>query len=119
MAKGGRYLNTNKKEKKKGKGLKIFLIVLLILALLIAGGVFAFKKFAGSMLSNVNRAEFEEKNQDKSYEDLMSELYGGSGSVGETEEAVYIPTDQDLLQSGEPELPQETTSAAEPVETAG
>lgn len=118
MAKGGRYLNTNKKEKKKASGLKIFLIILVILAILAAGGYMAFRMFMGSMLGNVNRAEFEEKNQDKSYEDLMSELYGGSVSVDETEEAVYIPTELPQ-QTDAPELPQETAPAAEPVETAG
>ncbi len=76
MAKGGRYLNTNKKEKKKGKGLKIFLIVLLILALLIAGGVYFANDFLDSMLDKVTFAEVEEKNTDKSFDDLMAELYG-------------------------------------------
>ena len=75
MAKGGRYLNTNKKEKKKGKAGKIVLTVFLVLALLIGGGVFVAKRFMGSMLGNIKRAEFVEGNQDKSYEDLMAEMY--------------------------------------------
>ena len=75
MAKGGRYLNTNKKEKKKGKAGKIVLTVFLVLALLIGGGVFVAKRFMGSMLGNIKRAEFVEGNQDKSYEDLIAEMY--------------------------------------------
>ncbi len=84
MAKGGRYLNTNKKEKKKGKGLKIFLIVLLILALLIAGGVYFANDFLDSMLDKVTFAEVEEKNNDKSFDDLMAELYGEQVPAEET-----------------------------------
>ena len=91
MAKGGRYLNTNrtsqtnktsqtgkvgKKEKKKGKSLKVLVIVLLVLALLLAGFWFAFRTFMGSMLGNVHRAEVVEQNEDKSYDDLMAEIYG-------------------------------------------
>ena len=87
MAKGGRYLNTNQKAKKKGKGLKILLIVLLVLALLLAGLWFAFQTFMGSMLGNVQRAEVVEQNEDKSYEDLMAEIYGnmdfGTEDMGE------------------------------------
>lgn len=75
MAKGGRYLNTNKQEKKKGKAGKIVLAVFLVLALLVCGGIFAAKRFMGSMLGNIKRAEFVESNQDKSYEDLLAELY--------------------------------------------
>ncbi|MDO4650975.1 MAG: hypothetical protein Q4B26_20245 [Eubacteriales bacterium] len=116
MGKGGRYLNTNKKEKKKGKGLKIFVIVLLILALLIGGGVFAFRKFMGSMLGNVNRAEFEEKNQDKSYDDLMAEIYGGvvqePAEEDGTDEDVYVPSDVQVPQETETAVPETTVSAA-------
>ncbi len=90
MAKGGRYLNKNKQEKKKG--LKSFVIILVILALLACGGYLAFRLFMGSMLGNVNRAEFEEKNQDKSYEDLMAEMFGGSGGEDAgNQEDIYIP----------------------------
>lgn len=102
MAKGGRYLNTNKKEKKKGRGLKILLIVVLILALLLGGGYFAVRTFIGSMLGNVNRAEVVEQNSDKSYDDLMSEIYGSMdfGTEDEEEEDFIIP---------EPEAPEQTT----------
>lgn len=94
MAKGGRYLNTNKKEKKKSKGLKILLIVVLILALLLGGGYFAVRTFIGSMLGNVNRAEVVEQNSDKSYEDLIAELNGGMDLGAEEEgeeEDFFIP----------------------------
>lgn len=93
MAKGGRYLNTNKQEKKKGKAGKIVLAVFLVLVLLVGGGVFAAKRFMGSMLGNIKRAEFVPGNQDKSYEDLLAELYENmdlsdyEGGDSQTEEA--------------------------------
>lgn len=96
MAKGGRYLNTNKQEKKKGKAGKIVLTVFLVLALLIGGGVFAAKQFLGSMLGNIKRAEFVERNQDKSYDDLMAELYENmdlSDYEAEEEEEDPVPSD--------------------------
>ncbi len=77
MARGGRYLNANKPEKKKGKAGKVVLIVLLVLALLIGAVFMVANSYLDSLLGKVTQAEFEEKNQDKSYEDLLAEMYAG------------------------------------------
>ena len=111
MAKGGRNLNTNKKEKKKGKAGKIVLTVFLVLVLLVGGGVFAVKQFMGSMLGNIKRAEFVEGNQDKSYDDLMAEMYENMDLSGSDEEE--YEDEVPVLPESQTEESIETESTAE------
>lgn len=90
MASGGKFLNKNEGPKKQKKGgssnprpkwmkpVVITVSVILALIVLIGGGLLIYVK---SMLGYVNRAEYEEKNEDMSFEDMIAAL----ATTGETE----------------------------------
>lgn len=77
MAKGGRYLNKNRKtgqpgqtgKKKMATGWKVFLIILAVLLLLAAIAVVVAYQYLHGLLGNINRAEVI--HQDVSAEDIL------------------------------------------------
>lgn len=102
MASGGKFLNKNEEPKKRNNGgssqprpkwvkpVVITVAIVLALIVLIGGGLLIYVK---SMLGYVNRAEYEEKNEDMSFEDMIAAL----ATTGETEpfetttEATTVP----------------------------
>lgn len=84
MAYEGKYLagtpkggKAPKAPKKKGGVRPWMIVVAVILVLVIGAGSLGYGYYK-SMLGNVKRAEYEEKNQDLSFEDAIAQLNGGS-----------------------------------------
>lgn len=84
MAYEGKYLaetpkggKAHKSPKKKG-GVRPWMIVIAVILVLVIGVCSLGYGYYKSMLGNVKRAEYEEKNQDKSFEDLIAQMNGGS-----------------------------------------
>lgn len=95
MASGGKFLKNNNEQPKKSnpapkwvKPVIIVVAVILALVVLIGGGLLIYAK---SMLGYVKRAEYEEKNQDVSYEEMLAAM-AATDSARETEETTEETT---------------------------
>lgn len=102
MASGGKFLNKNEQPRRKKnsenakprpkwvKPVVITVSVILALIVLIGCGLLIYVK---SMLGYVNRAEYEEKNQDMSFEDMIAALAttGESDYIEETTQETTVP----------------------------
>ncbi len=109
MAKGGRYL---KKKQKKGRGWKIALTVLAVLVVLIGCAAFAAVRYYNSLLSRINRAEYEDKGA--SVEDILdAATYNPDKYTQSTEEATETTTETTSYTDASSEQTETTTSAAQ------
>lgn len=92
MAYEGKYLRAEaqtgrgaKPAKKKGRIRPWMIVIAVILALVIGIGAAGYTYYK-SMLGNVKRAEYEDKNQDLSIEDALKLISGNNGSGESAEE---------------------------------